>query len=184
MFVFFLKDADHDGLDDVLDNCKNVHNPQQEDQDGDGVGDLCDNCVDVANANQADSDTPDDGEGDVCEPVELLLQTTGTPASPSWNLSLQCGAYSVTNLAGAIVLPAGAANPKTLSLSGTERRRLGGVGPGPRVAGRCAQRRDLLPGRGQRSARQPPVHGAARPRLARHAHHGRRSRASSSPRLR
>jgi hypothetical protein len=116
VFVLYMLDSDHDGLDDNLDNCPLVSNRLQEDTDGDGVGDLCDNCVDVPNPGQEDLDA--DGEGDVCESVEVVLQTTGTPAAPSWDLSLQCGAYSVTHLNGAIVLPAGATNPKTLSLSG------------------------------------------------------------------
>ncbi|HEX5065075.1 MAG TPA: hypothetical protein VFY49_03110 [Myxococcota bacterium] len=126
--LLYLQDSDFDGLDDALDNCADVHNPLQEDVDGDGVGDLCDNCASVANASQADADADD--EGDACEPVELRLQTTGTPASPSWTLSLQCGAYSVTNLAGAIVLPAGASNPKTLSLTGTSVGASSVSGPG------------------------------------------------------
>jgi len=116
IFVFFMMDADHDGLDDVLDNCPTVHNPLQSDADGDGVGDLCDNCPDLANAAQADFDA--DGEGDVCEPVEVQLTATGTPASPSWDLSLQCGAFDVTTVHGAIVLPDGATNPETLTLNG------------------------------------------------------------------
>jgi len=116
VFLFFLKDADHDGLDDVLDNCPNVHNPQQADADGDKVGDLCDNCPALANTPQADVDS--DGEGDSCEPVEMQLTTTGTPSSPSWNLSVECGAYTVTRVNAAIVMPAGSTNPKTLTLNG------------------------------------------------------------------
>ncbi|MGH0031140.1 MAG: thrombospondin type 3 repeat-containing protein [Myxococcota bacterium] len=115
LYLFFMQDSDFDGLDDNLDNCPLTPNPLQEDADADGVGDLCDNCVDDANTPQTDSDA--DGEGDACEPVELLLQTTGTPASPSWDLSLQCGAFDVTEVNAAIVLPAGATNPKTLTLT-------------------------------------------------------------------
>jgi hypothetical protein len=198
-FLFFLKDADHDGLDDVLDNCKDVHNPQQEDADGDGVGDLCDNCVDVANASQADSDTPDDGEGDACEPVEVVLQTTGTPASPSWDLSLQCGAYSVSHLNGAIVMPAGASNPKTLTLNGTSVGSALVSGPGLSVpagvrgdaiyfqgsateqAIACA-RRSIRP---SRSGRSPPARSRApssRPRHCRPRAWGRRASALPSRR--
>jgi len=36
VFLFFLKDADHDGLDDVLRQLPNVHNPQQADADATG----------------------------------------------------------------------------------------------------------------------------------------------------
>jgi hypothetical protein len=45
-------DSDHDGIDDSLDNCPFVPNPDQLDSDGDGVGDVCDNCVGVANRGQ------------------------------------------------------------------------------------------------------------------------------------
>jgi hypothetical protein len=116
VYILYMQDTDHDGLDDNLDLCPDVHDPLQEDADADGVGDLCDNCVDLANTSQADGDA--DGEGDVCEPVEVRLQTTGTPASPSWDVSLQCGAYTVSHVNGAIVMPAGASNPKTLTLNG------------------------------------------------------------------
>jgi hypothetical protein len=106
LFLLFMQDSDHDGLDDNLDNCLDVHDPSQADGDGDGVGDVCDNCPDVANSSQSNVDA--DAEGDACEPVEVLLETTGSPSNPTWNLWLECGAYSVTDLAGAIVLPAGA----------------------------------------------------------------------------
>ncbi len=114
--VLLMKDSDHDGLDDNLDNCPNVSNADQADADNDGVGDLCDNCKNLPNPSQ--SDVNGDGTGDTCEPVKVTLTTTGTPASPSWNLEVECGAYTVTQVNGAIVLPAGATNPKTLSLSG------------------------------------------------------------------
>jgi MYXO-CTERM domain-containing protein len=45
-------DSDHDGIDDSLDNCPYVPNPNQADSDGDGVGDVCDNCVGTANSDQ------------------------------------------------------------------------------------------------------------------------------------
>jgi Thrombospondin type 3 repeat len=45
-------DSDHDGIDDSLDNCPYVANPDQLDVDGDAVGDVCDNCVATGNADQ------------------------------------------------------------------------------------------------------------------------------------
>jgi hypothetical protein len=45
-------DSDHDGIDDALDNCPYVANPDQADVDGDGLGDRCDNCVGTANSDQ------------------------------------------------------------------------------------------------------------------------------------
>lgn len=45
-------DSDHDGIDDSLDNCPYVSNPNQADGDGDGVGDVCDNCAGTPNPDQ------------------------------------------------------------------------------------------------------------------------------------
>ena len=45
-------DSDHDGIDDALDNCPFVANPDQADDDGDGVGNVCDNCAGIANKDQ------------------------------------------------------------------------------------------------------------------------------------
>jgi hypothetical protein len=45
-------DSDHDGIDDALDNCPYVPNPNQADGDGDGVGDVCDNCAGTPNPDQ------------------------------------------------------------------------------------------------------------------------------------
>jgi len=58
-------DADGDGIEDELDNCPMVRNPQQVDSDQDGIGDLCDNCAFVANSDQGDRDG--DGLGDACD---------------------------------------------------------------------------------------------------------------------
>ena len=141
LIVLQMIDSDHDGLDDALDNCPTVSNLDQADADGDGVGDLCDNCAALANSDQADGDA--DGEGDVCEPVEVRIEPTGTVAAPAWDLSLQCGAFDVTEVHGAIVLPAGAANPKNLTLSGTSIGAGSGTS-GPGLAGPAGVRDDAI----------------------------------------
>lgn len=38
------RDLDLDGINDNIDNCDDIYNPNQEDIDADGIGDLCDNC--------------------------------------------------------------------------------------------------------------------------------------------
>ena len=71
-------DFDNDGIEDSLDNCPRVANPDQADSDNDGIGDACDgdrdgdgivdgsdNCPSVANHNQIDTDG--DGRGDECD---------------------------------------------------------------------------------------------------------------------
>jgi len=58
-------DTDGDGVGDLCDNCPAVSNPPQVESDGDGVGDACDNCLGVSNADQADTDG--DGVGEVCD---------------------------------------------------------------------------------------------------------------------
>jgi len=70
-------DSDGDGIDNGIDNCRNVYNPDQADADWDRSGDLCsdddsdwviwhkDNCITVANADQKDANI--NGVWDVCE---------------------------------------------------------------------------------------------------------------------
>jgi len=73
-------DDDNDGVVDVVDNCRTVHNSGQQDRDGDGIGDRCndafdadgdewidtvDNCPDVPNPDQSDGDG--NGVGDACQ---------------------------------------------------------------------------------------------------------------------
>ena len=78
-----IPDTDGDGVNDFLDNCRDIANADQSDvdgddlgdvcdpcddsidADGDGLGDACDNCVNVANADQSDRDR--DGCGDACD---------------------------------------------------------------------------------------------------------------------
>ena len=69
-------DVDQDQVDDAVDNCLGVHNPDQDDTDDDGVGDLCDNCVINANPDQINTDqlleqqngvTVGDLLGDACD---------------------------------------------------------------------------------------------------------------------
>lgn len=80
-----LMDVDNDGIPDndavnnVVDNCRFVSNPLQEDRNGNRIGDACDgdtdadtivdtrdNCPTSANLDQADADN--DGIGDACDP--------------------------------------------------------------------------------------------------------------------
>ncbi|SMD32995.1 Thrombospondin type 3 repeat-containing protein [Reichenbachiella faecimaris] len=71
-------DDDGDGIENAVDLCPNISNPNQEDADEDGIGDACetdidkdgviddiDNCPSVANPDQKDGN--EDGIGDVCE---------------------------------------------------------------------------------------------------------------------
>jgi hypothetical protein len=58
-------DLDVDGVNDFVDNCPGLANPDQADTDSDSVGDVCDNCPTVANPSQADADH--DNIGDACD---------------------------------------------------------------------------------------------------------------------
>ena len=54
-------DADDDGVDDKVDNCEKVYNPNQNDSDADGVGDLCDEDIDGDGYLNVDDEFPSDG---------------------------------------------------------------------------------------------------------------------------
>lgn len=78
VFVYYLGDADFDGVLTGCDNCPADSNPDQADLDGDGIGDICDddmdgdgvlniddNCPMTDNPDQTDTDN--DGIGDACD---------------------------------------------------------------------------------------------------------------------
>ena len=65
-------DFDADGVDNSIDNCGGIYNPDQADQDGDGVGDMCDNCPSDDNPDQRDDDS--DGWGSVCYQRMTLME--------------------------------------------------------------------------------------------------------------
>ena len=69
-------DNDNDGIEDSVDNCPLIANPDQHDLNNDGIGDVCDtdsdaikdsvdNCPLIANPDQNDLDN--DGIGDLCD---------------------------------------------------------------------------------------------------------------------
>jgi len=58
-------DSDGDGIDDFIDNCPALANPDQADRDRDGVGDACDSCPDLAPTVDQDGD----GIDDACDPL-------------------------------------------------------------------------------------------------------------------
>lgn len=75
-----INDTDRDEIENSIDNCPEISNPEQEDNDNDGIGDACDddddndgildtedNCPLTANSDQEDVDN--DGIGDICDNV-------------------------------------------------------------------------------------------------------------------
>jgi hypothetical protein len=60
-----IMDYDEDGVNDAIDNCPLIANPDQQNSDNDIFGDECDNCPDSTNGDQMNSDN--DSHGDVCD---------------------------------------------------------------------------------------------------------------------
>jgi hypothetical protein len=79
-------DTDGDGVQDTLDNCPNVSNPQQADRDGDGVGNKCDPAPDDPNIPNGNPDPDTDGDGvpdstDQCHNQPGPASNNGCPVS-------------------------------------------------------------------------------------------------------
>jgi len=81
-----IPDVDSDGICDVLDNCIDDPNPQQENNDSDGRGDACDNCPDVTNPLQ--DDFHKDSHGDACEVGALLSDVNNSTRVDGFDVAL------------------------------------------------------------------------------------------------
>jgi thrombospondin type 3 repeat protein len=107
-------DTDGDGLNDGLDNCPGVANPDQADEDGDGIGDACDPCpVDAADP---PVDPDGDGVSDSCDPNPdtpgdriVLFEGFNAGLPPSWQT-----VGTVTAGTGEVVLTATAGMHATI----------------------------------------------------------------------
>jgi hypothetical protein len=60
-------DSDDDGVNDALDVCPAIPDPEQRDHDGDGAGDRCDPCPPMGGVGD-DADGDNDGLGFACDP--------------------------------------------------------------------------------------------------------------------
>ena len=67
-FTVNLSDVDDDGVEDIVDNCKNTQNPDQSDLDSDSIGDVCDEDID---GDDITNSVPYDGTGEDECPFEV-----------------------------------------------------------------------------------------------------------------
>jgi len=67
-FNIDISDADDDGIEDIIDNCKNTPNPEQSDFDFDSIGNVCDDDIDGDNITNS---VPYDGTGEDECPFEF-----------------------------------------------------------------------------------------------------------------
>ena len=66
-FTVNLSDVDDDGVEDIVDNCKNTQNSDQSDYDSDSIGDVCDDDID---GDSITNSIPYDGTGEDKCPFE------------------------------------------------------------------------------------------------------------------
>jgi hypothetical protein len=115
-------DSDGDGIDNAVDNCPDVANPDQANEDGDKFGDACDPCP--VEANDTPNDPDGDGVADGCDPHPTVAGdkivvfegfANGIPSN--WDVvgttSAAAGAISLTTVANnhtSVVAPGTFAN--------------------------------------------------------------------------
>ena len=71
-FTVNLSDVDDDGIEDIIDNCKNTPNPEQSDLDSDSIGNVCDDDID---GDSITNSVPYDGTGEDECPFEFASST-------------------------------------------------------------------------------------------------------------
>ena len=109
-------DQDADVVNDEVDNCPSLYNPEQVNSDGDLMGDACDadadddgilnhadNCGQVANVDQRDEDR--DGLGDVCDSTYCYVaDEVGSCLDPATTFTVYGGADRVVHTGETIPL--------------------------------------------------------------------------------